>query len=111
MLLAPVVHKWFNGLGLWLTPFEVTICRSESLYHRLTAITRLQDRGSIIIDEYKVNFARGTGPSTSSVTLQTYTLPNGKMIEPPSLQRVIVLRAPCAEITHVWWCEAPGGNI
>ena len=60
MLLALVVQKWFNGPDLWLTPPEVNRCGSESLYHRLTAITRLQDRGSVITDEYKVNFAHGS---------------------------------------------------
>jgi len=60
----------------------------------------MQDHGSVIADEYKVNFAHGNWPfRRASVTLKTYTLPNGKKIEPSSPQ-LIALHAACAKITH-----------
>ena len=100
MLLAPVAHRYFDCLDLWLTPFEVSRRSLESLYHRLNAITRPQDHGEIIINKYKVNFAHGFWYSRTSVTFRAYTLPGGKEIEPPSPQ-LIALHAACAKIAHM----------
>jgi len=100
MLLAPVAQIYFDSLDLWLTPFEVSRRGFESLYHRPTAITRPQDHGNTITDKYKVNFAYDYSNFLTSVTFQTYTLPNGKRIEPPSPQ-LIALHAACAKVAHM----------
>ena len=100
MLLAPVAHKCFDRLDLWLTPFEVSRCGFKSLCSRLTTITRLQDNGAVIPNKYEVNFIHGTSYFRTPVTFQTYTLPNGKEIEPPSPQ-LIALHAACAKIAHM----------
>ena len=94
------MHRYFDELDLWLTPFEVSRRGFESLYHRLTTITRLQDHGEIITGKYKVNFAPGNWYFRTSVTFQAHTLPNGKKIEPPSPQ-LIALHAACAKIAHM----------
>jgi len=100
MLVAPVVHIYFDELDLWLTPFEVSGRGFEFIYHRLTAVTRLQDHREIITNRYEVNFAHGNWYFRASVTFRTYTLPNGKKIEPLSPQ-LIALHAACAKIAHM----------
>jgi len=100
VLFAPIVHDFFDGLDLWLTPFEVNRRGFESLYHGLTAITRLQDHGEIVTDKYEVNLAHGNWYFRPSVTFRAYTLPNGKEIEPPSPQ-LIALHPACVKIAHM----------
>ena len=74
--------------------------RFKSLYHGITAITRLQDHGNIVPDKYKINYARGIWPFRASTTFQANALPNGKKIEPPS-PKLIALHAACAKIAHL----------
>ena len=71
-----------------------------NLCRRLTAIARLQDDGIVIADKYNVNFAPGISFFRTSVTFQTYTLPNGKKIEPPS-PHLIALHPACAKIARM----------
>ena len=99
MVVARVVHNFFDELNLWLTPFEVSRRGFETHYHGLTATTGLQDDGKIITNKYKVNFAYPACPFRREVTFQAYTYPNGKKIEPPSPE-LIALHAACAMIAH-----------
>ena len=99
MMVAPVVHSLFDELEIWLTPFEASRRDFKSLYHRPTVITRLQDHGEIITDKYKVDFVHDYSKFLTFAAFQTYTLPNGKKIEPPSPQ-LIALHAACAKIAH-----------
>jgi len=99
MVVARIVHKFFDELNLWLTPLEVSRRDFESPYHGFTVTTGLQDDGEIITNKYKVNFAYPACPFRKEVTFQAYPLPNGKKIEPPSPE-LIALHAACAMIAH-----------
>jgi len=97
MLLAPLVHKRFDRLDLWLTPFEA----SGYVLNLCTWVyRRLQDHREVIPDKYKINYVRGIWHFRASATFQTYTLSNNKKIEPPS-PKLIALHAACAKIAHM----------
>ena len=99
MMLAPIAHKLFDELDLWLTPFQVYPVLS--LCHRLTTIDP-QDRGNVVPNAYSVNLAQPVWSKffKKPVTFRTHPLPNGGVIEPPSPQ-MLALHAACAQIAHM----------
>lgn len=101
MLLAPLVHRRFDRLDLWLTPFEASECvlnlctmgLPPSLDYRITET-------SSPTRTLKINYAHGIWHFRTSATFQACVLPNGKKIEPPS-PKLIALHAACAKIAHL----------
>jgi hypothetical protein len=102
MMLTPMVHELFDELNIWLTPLEVGLVSPLSVCRGLTAVTRLQDHGNVVTNQYKVNCSVNDyyPHFHPTVTFGTHALPNGKTIEPPSPQ-LTALHAVCAQIAHI----------
>ena len=101
MLLAPLVHRRFDKLDLWLTSFEVSECVLNLCTMGLPpsldyTITETSSPTSTL----KINYARGIWHFRTSTTFQANALPNGKKIEPPS-PKLIALHDVCAKIAHL----------
>lgn len=68
----------------------------------LTAPPWLQENGNIVPNKYKVNLGRNVWNKSihPTSTFETFTLPDGGKIEPPSPE-LLALHANCAQIAHM----------